>query len=137
MAQNRVLTSSEKELLRADASFKLEVRWSVLDYFAYWKGQDGTAVPGGQTANNLKKWSKIRHFIASNDLSIAASSTVVDLYIDELIKGMICWDSAVTPFVVATCIANLKDDGTVNHINRFEVMAGQWTDQQIETMPFD
>lgn len=137
MAVNRVLTTDEKEILRADSQFQKEVKWSVLNLFTYWKGQDGTSIPGGSTAANCKRWSRIRHFIANNNLSIADSPEVLNLYINQLIKDIVCWDSGIAQFIPSTCIAYLLDDSSQNHINTFETLAGKWIDTQIVNMPFD
>lgn len=123
-----LLTNQEKETLKDYADFREECKWAILNQASYWKGLDGTTIPGGQTAANLARWAKSRAYSAQINLnpSIAEGTGVVDRFL-VYIKTIDCVTGAFDP---ATVVAELLNE------NHFEAMANQWFDDQIASSAF-
>ena len=129
-----VLTNQQKEALKNDTDFREEVKWAILNQAAYWKGLDGTAVPGGQTSPNLARWAKSRQLAAQITLNPAqidptqGNNQVVDRFL-LYVKNITCYDDVVA-FDTATVTAYLLANA------HFEAMANNWFDDQISSYAF-
>lgn len=123
-----VLTNQQKEVLREYADFQQECKWALLNKAAYWKGLDGTSVPGGQTAPNLARWAKSRSYAAQLVLNPTQvdNKQMVDRFL-VYIKNLDCVTGA---FDAGTVVAELVTE------SHFETMADQWFDDQIASSPF-
>ena len=125
----RVLTNSEKELLKSDSGFKQECKWSILNKASYWKGLDGSSVPG----NDRIKWAKCRSYAASIQFSPqvvdpSSNTQILDRYL-MYIRDVMCVDtqsvfdaSVVVPYLVSSL--------------SFETMADKWFDDAVSYSPF-
>lgn len=125
-----VLTNQEKETLKNDTDFREEVKWALLNKAAYWKGLDGTSVPG----SNWVRWAKSRSLAAQIQLNPSmidpaqGNNQVVDRFL-VYIKNIACHDDQVV-FDSATVTAYLLAN------SHFEAMADNWFDDQISTTAF-
>lgn len=125
-----VLTNQQKESLRSDIDFKEEVKWAVLNKAAYWKGMDGSNVPG----NDRVRWAKSRQLAAQLQLNPSqvdpnyGNNQVVDRFL-VYIKNIACLDDQVA-FDPATVTAYLLTN------NHFDAMADDWFNDQISTAVF-
>ena len=121
-----MLTDAQKDLLYADASFRQEVKWGILNKASFWKGLDGTAVPGGQTAVNLKKWALSRAFAAqlSNSPVLAESDLAAKQFL-VFVKTTAVWQGSVSA-TVSYMLTN----------SIFDTLADNWFDNTIATVPF-
>src|SRR5579864_819358 len=88
----KLLKDSQKDLLFNDAGFRQEVKWGLLNKASYWKTQDGTAVPGGQTAANLKRWALSRVLAAqlTNSPAIAENELNIKQFL-VFVKNTAVW----------------------------------------------
>lgn len=121
-----VLTDAQKDLLYADASFRQEVKWGILNKASFWKGLDGTAVPGGQTAANLKRWALSRAYAAMVINSPTQAET--DLSAKQFlvfVKTTAVWQGSVSS-TVSFMLTN----------SIFDTLADNWFDNQIAQAPF-
>lgn len=125
-----ILTDAQKELMKADASFQAEVKWAILNKAAFWLGLDGTAIPGGQTAANLMRWAKSRHFAALVQQNPGLASPN-DLLLNQFlifVKNTTVWDNAAN--TTAAAVAYMLTNSI------FDTLADNWFDVQISTVPF-
>lgn len=122
----RVLTNQEKEELKNNADFREECKWGLLNKSAYWKGLDGSTVPG----NNWVRWAKSRQFgaIMAQNPSMAEDQQVVSRFLMYL-KNELCVDDQVA-FDPATAIAVLLSG------NKFDSASDMYFDDQIATSIF-
>lgn len=121
-----VLTDAQKDLLFADASFRQEVKWGILNKAAFWRGLDGTSVPGGQTAANLKRWSLSRNL--ASQLVNAPSTAESDLAAKQFLF-----------FVKTTAVWQGSTSATVTYMlsnSIFDTLADNWFDNTISTYSF-
>lgn len=106
MAVDRTLISEEKEQLVNNQDFKDQVSWALRDFAQYWSNDDPAFIAARiAELNDYKRWAKNWTW---------ASRTVANITISDnpqapedfgvLLKGMLLWDTAVTPFDVATVI---------------------------------
>jgi len=121
-----VLTDVQKDLLFADASFRQEVKWGVLNKASFWRGLDGTSIPGGQTAANLKRWSLSRQLAAQlvNSPTTAESDLVAKQFL-LFVKTTAVWQgstSATVTFMLSNSI--------------FDTLADNYFDNVISTYSF-
>lgn len=122
-----VLNNVQKDLLGADPAFTQQVKWAILNKASFWKGVDGTAVPGGQNATSLARWSKSRHFaaiVSANPVMAEANDNTREFLI--FAKNFPCVDNTVQ-FSTANVIAFLLADATSN----FDSLADVWFDAQV------
>lgn len=125
----RVLTNQEKEELRNSADFREECKWALLNKAAYWKGLDGSSVPG----NNWVKWAKSRQFsatVAQNPQTVDPNQNyqIADRFLMYL-KNELCVEDTL-PFDSATAISVLLVAG------KFDSSADLYFDDQIATVQF-
>lgn len=121
-----ILTDAQKDLLFADASFRQEVKWGILNKASFWKGLDGTSIPGGQTAANLKRWGLSRAFAATlvNNPSIAETDLATKQFL-VFVKTTAVWQGS-TSATVSYMLTN----------SIFDTLADNWFDNMISTSPF-
>jgi hypothetical protein len=125
----RVLTNQEKEELKNNADFREECKWGLLNKAAYWKGLDGTSVPG----NNYVRWAKSRQFSAA----VAQNPQIADPNQNQQIadrflmymKNELCVDDQAA-FDASAAIAVLLSG------NKFDTAADLYFDDQIATTLF-
>lgn len=121
-----VLTDAQKELLYADASFKLEVRYGILNKAAFWVGTSGTAVPGGQTDANITKWAKCR-FVAAD---LVANPVTAEQ--DVIVKQFLI-------YAKTTAVWQGSTSATVSYMltnSIFDTLADTWFTNTVATRPF-
>jgi hypothetical protein len=125
-----VLTSSQKSQLLTDAGFQNEVKWAVLNKAAYWKGLDGTSVPGGQTVSNIARWAKSRHLAAQIQFTpgMADDIGIVSRFL-VYIKNIACYDNS-NSFSTSSVVTKLLQDSS------FDTMADFYFDDQIAVSLF-
>jgi hypothetical protein len=125
------LTDPQKDILQTDPGFITETKWGVLNKATYWAGQDGTAVPGGQTPTALARWAKSRAFAAQISLnqSIAENPAIIKYFLFQA-KNIACVDDQVSPFSPSQVVAKMLG------LASFDALADQWFDSQIGNVPF-
>lgn len=125
----RVLTNQEKEELRNNADFKEECKWGLLNKAAYWKGLDGTSVPG----SDYVRWAKSRSFASAIALNPGSADPNQNVQIADrflmYLKNEACVEGtqAFDPAAVITVLSTG---------NRFEAAADLYFDDQIATTVF-
>ena len=131
-----ILTDAQKDLLQNDNGFISECKWGILNKAAYWKGLDGTAVPGGQTSAGLAQWRKSYDYAAqiSANPSIAENQLIVKSVLMYL-KSIPCVDSNISSQFTssnssqsATVVAQLLAD------SRLDAAADNWFNIIISTV---
>lgn len=125
----RVLTNQEKEDLKNNADFREECKWGLLNKAAYWKGLDGSSVPG----NNWVRWAKSRQYgaiVAQNPASVDPNQNqaIADRFLMYL-KNEQCVDDQLA-FDPATAIAVLLSG------SKFDSASDMYFDDQIATSIF-
>jgi hypothetical protein len=121
-----ILTDAQKDQCLNDPTFQSEVKWGILNKAAYWEGQDGTAVPGGQTAANLKKWAQARALAAQ--LQNNPSSAENLLYVKQFLiyaKTTAVWEGSVSATVTYMLTNSI-----------FDSLADTWFTNMSATTPF-
>lgn len=129
MAVDRVLTSAEKEQLVANQDFKNQVSWSLRDFAAYWGDPANAAGQVGglgfdRAAKNYAWGARTAQNITISDDPQAPE------FFGQLLKGMQLWDSAVTPFNVATVIEYMVEE------SKFEELAIMYVNLKTPTIVF-
>jgi hypothetical protein len=121
-----ILTDAQKDLLYADASFRQEVKWGILNKASFWKGLDGTSIPGGQTAANIKRWSLSRGYAAQliNNPVNAESDLAAKQFL-VFVKTTAVWQGSVSA-TVSYMLTN----------SIFDTLADNWFDNAIAPIPF-
>lgn len=105
-----VLTNQQKEELKNFSDFREEVKWSILNKAAYWKGLDGSSVPG----NDRIKWAKSRFYAAQlqqnpQNANPDNNAGIIDRFL-IYVKNITCVDDQQVPFDPATVTAFLLDN---------------------------
>ncbi len=125
-----VLTNQQKEEMKNHADFKEECKWAILNKAVYWKGLDGSSVPG----NDHIKWAKSRQLAAALNYDPtngdpAVRPEIVDRFL-LYVKNIACVDDQTNPFSPADVVTWLVDNDS------FEALADNWFDDQIATNRF-
>ena len=125
----RVLTNQEKEELRQNPNFKEECKWAILNKAAYWRGLDGSAVPG----DDRLKWAKCRSYGTQVILNPSMADAVNNLNISDrflnYFKNVTCVDDQVA-FNADAIVTYLLDN------NHFEAQADSWFNDQVILIAF-
>jgi hypothetical protein len=125
----RVLTNQEKEELKNNQDFKEECKWGLLNKAAYWKGLDGSSVPG----NDRVRWAKNRQFAAAMGQSPSMADPgqnpqVVDKFLMAM-KNELCVDDQVAFDAEAAIAVLLSGD-------KFDAAADQYFTDAVATVQF-
>lgn len=131
MAVNRPLTSEEKEILVANQDYKNQVSWALRDFASTWGNPDEAQANTQVGQVGYLRWAKNYSWGAR---ALANVTVTDDPQAPEdfgvLLKGMDLWDSAVTPFNVATVITYMVDNG------KFTELAILYVNSKTPTMVF-
>src|SRR5690349_14896823 len=110
MAVNRVLTSDEREILLTSTRFQNQASWALRDFASFWSNASDANTKVGQVG--YEQWAK-NWIWSSRILNTPSSIQNIGVYLDFVIlsKGMLLWDSAVSPFNVDTVINYMIANG--------------------------
>lgn len=81
-AQSRVLTQTEKEMLRVDPVFKMQCEWAIKEYATYWSIQTGV---GCATETDCLNWAKKRLLsvhVLTKGIQNFGEITTADIFLD-------------------------------------------------------
>jgi hypothetical protein len=126
-----VMTDAQKEQLVNDPNFQLQVKWSILDQAAYYRGLDGTSQVG---AAALQTWAQSRPLAAQiiGNPTIADGGVMQSYHFVETISqmGLSCWDNVAnsTTSAIAWLLAN-------NYFGP-NALAQAWFKQQVYQSPW-
>lgn len=115
MAQS-ILTDAQKELLKANASFQNEVKWSILNKASYWVGINGVGLADATSATRWRKSQNLALSIEHNPTIANPTDDILNKYL-ILGKNMTLWDTNEAT-TVATMLAN----------NQFDTLADYYFD---------
>ncbi len=129
MAVDRILTSAEKEQLVANQDFKNQVSWALRDFASYWNDVSDANTKVGNVGYD--RWAKNYSWAARAIANVTISDNPqAPEDFGVLLKGMQLWDSAVSPFDVATVISYMVST------SKFEELATNYVISKTPTMVF-
>lgn len=129
MAVDRVLTSDEREILQGSSRYASQCKWALRDFADFWNAEGDIPTKVGNVG--YQRWAKnwiYANRIQANPATVEAPNIPTDFVI--LSKGMLLWDTAVTPFNVDTVINYMISTA------KFEELAALYVTAQTETPVF-
>jgi len=96
-----IMTDAQKDLLFADASYRQEVKWGLLNKASFWIGLNPlTSLPGGQTTANAERWrkSKLLGYTFQNNPTLAESDYYAKQFL-IFVKNTAVWQGSTSATV--------------------------------------